>query len=252
MPRGTALLTPLPHLTLSASYGKGVRSIDPQYVTQDVKTPFASARSGDLGVSYALDVAGTALALRTNVFETKVDQDLVFSESAGRTIIGGASTRRGWVGAARALGPWFDQSFNATLVRATFDDTGLLIPYVPDVVVRSDTAVWRALPLRIGGETVTLSAGAGVTYVGPRPLPFGERSDSIFTVDASLAALRPPFRVALSVTNLFDARYRLGEYDFASDFHSQPAPTLVPERSFTAGAPRELMLTVQVLLGGQP
>jgi iron complex outermembrane recepter protein len=250
LPRASVLVTPVAHLTFSGSYGSGVRSIDPQFITQDVKTPFASARSVDLGASYTRDLSGTSLALRTGVFQTKVDKDLIFSESAGRNLLGGSSTRRGLLGAARLTGGFLDESLNVTLVRATFDDTGLLIPYVPDLVVRSDTALWRALPWDLGGEPVTAAAGVGVTYVGRRPLPFGERSDRIFTVDASLSLARRPLKLALTATNLLDAQYRLGEFNFTSDFHSQPAPTLVPVRHFTAGAPRQLMLTLQVLLGG--
>jgi hypothetical protein len=250
LPRGTVLVTPIPHLALTGSYGKGVRSIDPQYVTQDTKTPFASARSGDVGVSYTRDLSAASLALRSGLFETRVDQDLVFSETAGRNIIGGASTRRGWIGSARATGRWFDEALNVTLVRATFDDTGDLIPYVPDVVVRSDTSLWRDLPWQPGGTPLSGALGAGVTYVGRRPLPYGERSDTIFTIDAAASLAWRPFELGLAVTNLLDTRYRLGEFNYASDFHSQASATLVPVRHFTAGAPREVMLTLQLVLGG--
>jgi len=249
-PRVSALVTPLPRLTLSASYGEGVRAIDPQYVTQDVATPFASARAAELGASYALDVAGATLALRTAVFGTRVDQDLVFSESAGRNTLGGPSTRLGWLAALRATGAWIDEALNATVVRATFDDTKTLIPYVPDLVIRSDTSLWHALPLP-GAVPVLGSAGVGITYVGPRPLPYGERSDRIFTIDASASLERRPLKLTVSASNLLDTLYRLGEYNYTSDFHSQPAPTLVPERHFTAGAPRLVMVTLEVLLGGK-
>jgi hypothetical protein len=90
----------------------------------------------------------------------------------------------------------------------------------------------------------------GVTYVGRRPLPFGERSDVILTVDASMSLAWRPFKLALEATNVLDTRYRLGERNYASDFHSQRAPTLVPVRHFSAGDPRIVMLSLQVLLGG--
>jgi iron complex outermembrane receptor protein len=250
LPRASAIVTPFSHFTLTGSYGRGARSIDPQFITQDVKTPFAEARSIDVGASYTHDLPGGSLGLRAGVFETKVDRDLIFSESAGRNLLGGSSTRRGVLAAARLTGSFVDESVNATLVRATFDDTGLLIPYVPDLVVRSDTALWRELPWSAGGVPILASVGAGITFVGRRPLPFGERSDRIFTVDASVSVSRRPFKLELSATNLLDTRYRLGEFNFVSDFHSQPAPTLVPVRHFTAGAPRQLMVSLQVLLGG--
>jgi len=252
LPRASILVTPLPRVTLSGSYGRGVRSIDPQYVVQDAKTPFASATASEVGAAYGIDAGGTAVAVRTAGFKTRVDKDLVFSESAGRNTLGGSSTRLGWLLATRLTGGWFDESLNATVVKATFDDTHLLIPYVPDLVVRSDTSLWRDLPWRPGGRALTATGGLGITYVGRRPLPYADRSDPIFTVDASASLTRRPFKLALSVTNLLDARYRLGEYNYASDFHSQPAPTLVPTRTFTAGAPRIVMLTLEVLVGGAP
>ena len=54
------------------------------------------------------------------------------------------------------------------------------------------------------------------------------------------------FQVKLVSTNLLNSQYRLGEYDYASDFHSQAQPTLVPERTFTAGAPRGVFGTLAI------
>ena len=92
--------------------------------------------------------------------------------------------------------------------------------------------------------------GYGVSYVGQRPLPYSQLSDVIFVNDASAGLEWSVFHVRLSALNLLDARYKLGEYNYASDFHSQAQPTLAPERAFTAGAPRIIMLTVGATLGG--
>jgi hypothetical protein len=81
-------------------------------------------------------------------------------------------------------------------------------------------------------------------------LPYGERSDVIYLSDLSVGAGWNLVEVRLSAQNLFDSRYRLGEYNYASNFHTAPEPTLVPQRAFTAGAPRTVMLTVSATLGG--
>jgi outer membrane receptor protein involved in Fe transport len=78
----------------------------------------------------------------------------------------------------------------------------------------------------------------------------GERSQTIFTVDASATLGWKNFELGLVATNLFDRRYRLGEYNFASDFRSEAQPTLVPVRHFAAGAPRGIFATFAVTLGG--
>jgi hypothetical protein len=215
-----------------------------------VRTPFASIAAYEAGVGYAHTFAEWSLVVRSIGFQTHVDKDLVFSEVVGRNVLGVGTTRTGWVVAARATGAWFDESANVTLVRSTFDDTHLLVPYVPDVVVRSDTAVYGSLPFRIARDPVRGAISAGVTYVGPRALPYGERSQDIFTVDASATLAWSSYEVGLIVTNLFDRTYRLGEFNYASDFHSQSEPTLVPVQHFTAGAPRGVFATFAATFGG--
>ena len=131
----------------------------------------------------------------------------------------------------------------------------MLIPYVPDLVLRGDGAVFTDLPwkiLNLEGRPARITLATGITFVGRRPLPFGTRSDRIFTIDTNVEIGWPILRVGLSVTNLLDSQYRLGEYNFASDFHSQSQPTLVPVRHFAAGAPRALLFTITTNFGGSP
>lgn len=254
LPRGSLLLGPFWGLSASASAGQGVRSIDPSYITQGKETPFASASSFDGGLSFQRRLFdNVGLVLRSVVFDTRVDKDLIFSETAGRNILGGPSTRLGSANSARLTGSFFDVAANLTYVKATFDDTHLLIPYVPDLVFRTDAAVHEVLPWwreQLLGHPLRASFGTGITYVGPRPLPYGSRSDSIFTVDTNLVVGWWFVNLGLSVENLLDARYMLGEYNYAADFHTQPLPTLVPTRLFTAGAPRTVLFSLSVNYGG--
>ena len=250
LPRGSLLLGPFQNFSFNVSYGQGVRSIDPSYITQDVKTPFASIEAYEGGVVYATDVKDVAVVARSIFFETKVDKDLIFNESVGRNVLGVGTTRTGWVGALRLTGSFFDQAANVTFVRSAYDDTHLLVAYVPNAVFRSDTALFSDLPITISGKKIKGTLSSGITYVGPRALPFGQRSQDIFTVDAAATLSWTRYEVGLIATNLLDNRYRLGEFNYASDFHSQPQPTLVPERHFTAGAPRGVFGTFAINFGG--
>jgi len=251
MPRATLIVGPFGHFSLSLSYGTGVRSIDPNYISQDIATPFAAITAYDGGVTYARSFDnGVEVSARSEFFGTHVDRDLIFSESEGRAILGGGTTRIGWIGAARVSGPFFDGSANIALVKSAFDDTGLLVPYVPDVVVRSDTALFHDVPYEIKGSLPRATVGAGLTYVGRRALPFGQRSDTIFTVDTAATISWKGYEVGLSVTNLFDRHYRLAEFNYVSDFHSAPAPTLVAARHFVAGTPRMFLVTFGATFGG--
>jgi outer membrane receptor protein involved in Fe transport len=120
---------------------------------------------------------------------------------------------------------------------------------VPDLVLRSDSALTHETPLRIQGRPVTALAGLGLTYVGHRALPYGQRSDVIFTVDLSANLRWSGVDFGLAATNLFDRQYRLGEFNYASDFHKTPQPVLSPVRHFSAGAPRAFFATLTLTWG---
>ena len=256
MPRASVIVGPWAGVSFSASYGRGVRSIDPVYITQDRATPFASVTATEAGMTFEGTILpDVRMAFGTAIFRTHVDQDLIFSQTAGRNTLAGGTTRVGSASAVRLSGPVFDVSVNGAYVHATLDDTGLLIPYVPDLVLRGDGAVFTDLPwkiLNLEGRPARITFATGITFVGRRPLPFGTRSDRIFTIDTNLEVGWPILRVGLSVTNLLDSQYRLGEYNFASDFHSQSQPTLVPVRHFAAGAPRALLFTITTNFEGSP
>jgi hypothetical protein len=250
LPRASLIAGPFRGVSFSASYGRGVRSVDPIYITQDVQAPFANIVAYEAGVAYTGAVKNTLLVARSVFFQTVVDKDLIFDQTAGRNVIGVGTTRSGWLGALRWTGSFFDESANLTLVRATYNDNGEAVAYVPGLVLRSDSALFRALPWTLRGRSIRGTIGAGITYVGPRPLPYGQVSGHIFTVDASASLSWANCQLRLTSTNLLDTQYRLGEYNYASDFHSQPQPTLVPERTFTAGAPRGLFATFAITFGG--
>jgi len=226
-----------------------VRSIDPSYVTQDAQTPFARITAYEVGAAYSGGTEKLSVTARSVFFETKVDRDLIFSETVGRNILGGGTTRTGWLGAFRLRHANFDEAANITLVKSTFDDTHLLVPYVPDLVIRSDTAVMDDMPFHIQSAPVKGIAGLGVTYVGHRALPYGQRSDVIFTLDASASLRWSGVDVGIAATNLLNRQYRLGEFNYASDFHTQPEPTLSPVRHFSAGAPRAVFATLGLTWG---
>jgi outer membrane receptor protein involved in Fe transport len=251
LPRASVILNPAVGVVLSLSYGQGIRSIDPIYVSQDTKTPFARVDAYEAGIAYSRTLSTTQLVTRAAAFRTHVERDLIFNESAGRNTLANGTTRNGILAALRWTGAFFDQSLNATLVESRFDDTGYVVPYVPNWVLRSDSAIHRELPFELAGTPLRAAAGVGLTYVGRRPLPYNQLSDPLFNLDASASFEWRRFELGIEVTNLLDRRYRLGEYNYTSDFHSAEQPTLVPVRHFAAGPPRMLFVTLAIRFGEQ-
>ena len=103
-----------------------------------------------------------------------------------------------------------------------------------------------------GSATPDFTSPARTAYPSIAELSHGgsTRSDTIFTIDNNLTVGWSFVDLGLSVQNLFDARYRLGEFNYASDFHSQAFPTLVPVRHFSAGPPRIIFFSITLNYGG--
>jgi len=249
LPRSSLIVGPFHGFTYNLSFGEGARSIDPAYVAEDVSTPFARVTAYEMGTAYSGGTEKIAVTARSVFFQTHVDRDLIFSETAGRNLLGGGTTRTGWLGAVRLRGVHFDEAANVTLVKSTFDDTHLLVPYVPDLVIRSDSALTHEMPFRVQGAPVNGQMGIGLTYVGHRALPYGQRSDVIFTIDASASLRWSGIDVGVAATNLLNRQYRLGEFNYTSDFDPSHPPVLSPVRHFTAGAPRAVFATLGITWG---
>lgn len=249
LPRASILLGPFANFSFSLAYGQGVRSVDPSYVSQDVATPFAAIDSGEIGVSYNKSFTLATLSAQSVFFVTHVDRDQIFSETEGRATLADGTTRTGWSGSARSTGDFFDVSASVTAVQSRFDDTGLLVPYVPDIVVRHDGALFKDL-FPLDGSPVSGKIGIGASFVGPRALPYGQRSDVTFVLDAAVSMAWRFLELEIAGTNLANLEYRQSEFNFVSDFDRATPATLVPARHFAAGQPIGIFGSISGTLGG--
>jgi hypothetical protein len=249
-PRASLLVGPFQSVQLSASYGRGARSIDPQYINQDLETPFAVVDAFEVGAAFARSLDIADITLRTVLFSTRVDRDLFFNETEGRNTLANGTTRSGWSFSARGTGTFWDVAANLSLVRARFDDTDLAVPYTPPAVARLDGVLFGEVPLVIGGAPLSGSLGTGASFIARRPLPLNEQSSQTFLVDVGASLGWRALSLGLVATNVLDRRYWLGEYNYVSDFRSQPYPTRVASRHGAAGEPRALYATLTVSFDG--
>jgi iron complex outermembrane receptor protein len=243
-PKGTVLYQFNRSFTATASAGIGAQSLDARYISQDELAPLAQLWALEAGVLYHRRSESLDLNGRLVGYFTHVDQDLVFNPNAGRLNQTGGTSRGGGVFALRAIGSWFDELASATYAYAVYDADGSLVPYVPDLIARSDTAVFHALPWSIADHQLTGRAGLGLSYVGRRALPYGQFAAPTFVMDAS-AKLRWNFlELGIYGQNLLNTQYPLSEFFYASYFGRTRYPTLVPVEHFTAAPPFAAYVTL--------
>lgn len=249
LPRVTALFGPFSSFMLSASYGRGARSVDASYVTDGVDTPYAEVDAWDVGVSYGRTFDDLTLTATTSFFVTHVDKDQIFSETEGRSTLAEGTTRAGGSLTARATTAFLDAAANASIVKSRFDDTGLLVPYVPDLVLRVDTALFHDL-FDLDASAVRGRVGVGASLVGERALPYGERSEVLFLLDASASLAWRFLELEVTGTNLANLETKQAEFNYVSDFEPGDPATLVAARHFAAGPPLGVFGTLSATLGG--
>ena len=255
-PRGGVEVKLHETLRLLLSVGQGARSSDATALSEAEAAPFARVTAAEAGLAHRLEVGLLDMETRGVMFAKRVSRDLVFNAEAGRNEPVGASHRAGGLLSTRArLAGWFDVLGSATYTRAhlpsgdarayaLFD--GPRLPFVPAWLVRGDAVVARPLPL----AGLSAFGSVGASYVGRRPLPLGAWAAPYAVLDASVGARYRLLTVAASVTNLLDARYREAELNHVSNFAGPDRPrSLAPTRHFSAGAPRQWLLTLGITIG---
>jgi outer membrane receptor protein involved in Fe transport len=241
------------------AYGEGYRSPQARMLEDGEDAPFTKVRSADLGVRFGDD----RYQLTLTGYTTHLSDDIAFDAEAGRLERIGATRRMGGVlyTQIRPLA-WVVGALSVTYVDAQLLEpppataeepqppfrAGQNLPYVPPVVVRLDLGARPLLAKSVGAWDLVGRAGAGYSYLAPRPLPFGAAARPVSVLDASLGAVWGPFDLGFEMYNLLDTRYASNEFNFASNWDPEGAPTRAPARHIAAGAPRTWLVTLGVSL----
>jgi len=247
--RATLDVVTLPGLHALLSYGEGFRSPQARSLSDGEKTPFTRSVSIEAGLRYRLD---PSLEASLAVYHTRLSDDLVFDHTTARNERVPSTSRTGLaVNLLARPTSWFLSSTSLTYARAVFErgnaqyQRGTLLPYAPQLVVRSDVALsptlgsWKARPIQS-------HFGAGLSYIGRRPLPYGEFGRDQLVIDAGAELRWGPIQTGIEVFNLFNAQSYDGEFVYASKFRG--AAALVPVRHVTVGAPRTFLWTLSLFV----
>lgn len=250
--KATVEVRTLPGLNALASYGEGFRSPQARSLADGETTPFTTVRSLEVGLRFADESLKASLA----GFRTWLDGDVAFDQRTAQSEPTPGTTRTGMAVDLSALpSPWFSSSLGATYTRAVFRGSderfreGDALPYVPQLVVRSDVAFTPRLT-SLWNRPLTARVGSGLSYQHAKPLPFAEWGHDVLLVDATVSLRLRELELGVDAYNLLDAPSYDGEFIYASNFSRSATPPLVPARHVTVGAPRTILFTLAVYVGG--
>jgi iron complex outermembrane receptor protein len=249
-PKATVEARILPGLSALVSYGEGFRSPQARSLAQSERTPFTRAYSFEGGLRYVRE----QLQLSGAGFGTWLSEDLVFDPVTTRNEPVPATRRAGVsVDASYRPLPWLFGNAHLTYTRSQFResdanyDAGDLVPYAPQLVARADVAATPVLGEWLGRK-LTLLVGTGFSAMARRPLPNSLWGHDIFLLDAQAGLRWGEVALTLKAYNLLGANWYDGEFYYASNWDRDQAPSLVPTRHVTTGAPRTLFATLEIYL----
>ena len=258
-PRVSAEVRLSPRLTWLTSAGLGARSSDAAALSDAELAPYARVTAAETGMAWRLGGEGRPYELeaRGALFATRVSQDLVFDETAGRNQPVGPSQRLGAFATARFTShERVDVQASVAWARATLplpDASpykvweGAVMPYIPQLLGRLDASVRGDVTL--AGLPLGWNLALGHSAIGPKPLPLDRFSEPIVLFDVAARARWKWMELGLSVENLLDARWREAEFNYVSNFRGPDAPaSLMATRHFAAGAPRTFRATFTLYL----
>jgi iron complex outermembrane receptor protein len=248
-PRITTELEVASGLSVGASYGEGFRSVDAAQIPGTVQRPYSKVRSAEVGVrgSDARRRYRTSLAL----FNTWVENELVFVAESGGLETEGASVRRGVVGSllARPLN-WLIASTALSVTEALFTTRipGIshYVPSVPPLLLRADVSVERPMG-KIAGRPFIARFGAGYTFLAGKHLTDRVIGPSSHVLNARVGARSGPLELVVDAYNLLGLRYADDAQVYISNWSTNPGqqPASVATHG-TAAPPRIVVATLSV------
>ena len=239
-PRATVEYDVTPEIAPVVSYGEGFRSLD---ATANVATsagvsgagpgvqegsvPYSKVRSAEAG--FRAQTPKQAYTATLSLFETWVDNELVFEATSGGFTTEGASVRRGVVASVVAKPfDWLLGSVAASVASGTFHTlvAGIdhYIPGVPPAVLRVDVTA-RGKVMDVAGHPLNGRVGVGYTFLAGRFLTESNatiKGPSNNVLNANAALRYRGVEVGVDAFNLLDLHYADDEQYYVSNWSVNP------------------------------
>jgi outer membrane receptor protein involved in Fe transport len=231
--------------SLFTAYGRGLRAPEARAILAGVTTPsdvtLDRYKGGTAKIfpSDAVEVGARftgkrPVSLGVAAFGTWIDRELVFDHVSAVNLELN-QTRRLGVELDATVRPreWLELRQDLTLVHARFVESGAAVPGAPPLL----SATTLTLVHRSG-----IRAGARLQVVGARPLPHGARAATYALLDLSVGYRRGPLELGVQVDNATNARWKEGEYHYASHWSADDPRSTLPRLHFIAGPPLAVRL----------
>jgi hypothetical protein len=254
-PRATVEYDIDPAIAPVVSYGEGFRSLDATAnvatsegvagagpSVQEGSTPYSKVRSVEAG--FRAQTPKQAYTATASLFETWVDNELVFEATSGGFTTEGASVRRGMV-ASVVTRPfeWLLASLAGSLTTGTFHTlvAGVdhFIPGVPPAVLRADVTA-RGKLTAIAGRPVTGRVGLGYTFLAGRfltELNSTIKGPSNSILNGSAAVRYANVELGVDAYNLLGLHYADDEQYFVSNWSTTPGTARASSAVHVEAAP---------------
>jgi TonB family protein len=261
-PRATLEYAFVPEAAVAVSYGEGFRSLgaNASVATSDgiagegptIKEgakPYSKVRSVEAGVR--VQTRGERFSATASVFETRVENELVFEATSGGFSTEGASLRRGLV-ASTVVEPlgWLLASCAASVSSSTFTTlvpgVSHYVPNVPPVLFRADVTARGRLGT-LSGAPLTGRVGIGYTFLAGRHLTDRVVGPSNNVLNAGGAVRYRAVEVGVDAYNVLNLRYADDAQYYVSNWSVRPGtPLATPAIHLTEAPPLTVVGAVSV------
>jgi outer membrane receptor protein involved in Fe transport len=247
-PRVTAEYAVTEHFAVSTSYGEGFRSLDAASLEDGAERPYSKVRSVEAGMR--ADDGRRRYRTTLAMFNTWVENELVFVANTGGFETQSRSTRRGVVGSFLARPErWVLASTALSVTEAIFEtnvpNISHHVPSVPPLLLRTDITA-RGEIATFDEKPLTGRIGVGYTLLSPRHLTDTIRTPASHILNAGVGLRYSSFELELDGYNVLDLQYADSAEHYVSNWSFLPGQQPASFATHLTAAPP---LTVIATLG---